>query len=165
MVTGTDRVCTFVVTTGTGPPPPRRPPPGPLLPAPPPDPWAGTAGVALSSPFSHEQDTKRRLRATKTAAFLRWLGILGDKEIVVYVNDAAAPIVYRTGVNLDLSGTSGHALPSRGHAANFSGSEVRGPDAHQDSRIHRRRDPRAGAWHRREQRDVHARQRAAPQTA
>jgi hypothetical protein len=66
----------------------------------------------LSSPFSHEHDTENRLRATKTAALLRWLGILADTGIVVYVNDADAPIVYRTGVNLDLSGTSGHALPS-----------------------------------------------------
>jgi len=68
--------------------------------------------VPLSSPFSHEQERANRLRATKTAAFLRWLGILTDKEIVVYVNDAASPIVYRTGVNLDLSGTSGDALAS-----------------------------------------------------
>jgi hypothetical protein len=46
------------------------------------------------------------------AALLRWMDILADKEIVVYVNDAGPPIVYRTGVNLDLSGTSGHGLPS-----------------------------------------------------
>src|SRR5215210_7306239 len=105
MVTGTDRVCTLAVTTGTGPPPPLRPP-GPPLPAPPPAPaapWAGAAVAVLSSPFSHEHDTKERLRTTKMAAFLSWLGILADKEIVVYVNDGGGPIVYRTGVNPDLS--------------------------------------------------------------
>jgi hypothetical protein len=82
------------------------------LACPPAAPWVATAGVAaFSSPFSHEQDTKDRLRTVKTAAFFRWLGMLTDKEIVVYVNDAESRIVYRTGLNLDSSGTSGRGLP------------------------------------------------------
>jgi hypothetical protein len=71
-----------------------------------------TAGVAaFSSPLSHEQETKERLRTVKTAAFFRWLGMLTDKEIVVYVDDAEPPIVYLTTLNLDSSGTSGRTLP------------------------------------------------------
>src|SRR5256885_16408326 len=104
IVTGTDLVWTFAVMTGTGPPAPRRPPPPPLPDrpapdaAPPPVPWAATAGAAaLSDPFSHEQEAKETHSATKTAAFFKWLGILADKEMAVYVNDCGGEIVYRKG--------------------------------------------------------------------
>ena len=118
MVTGTDLVCDL-----RG----RRPAPGP----PPPQPSAPAAASALGraaagrtlgragrrrgfGPLLSRTGRRRRHRETaKTATFVKWLGILADKEIAVYLNDTDARIVYRKGISLDLMGTSGKSLPSR----------------------------------------------------
>src|SRR5260221_5365939 len=90
--------------------------------------------------------------------------MLTDKEIVVYLNDADTQNVYRNGVSLVRLGTSGNGLPSeRRYAPTPAGSAIRSPDPRQNPVAHDGGHPRPGHWHRRQQRDVHAGQRAAHQ--